>query len=352
MSMSAGCFAAAAEDLVNQPSQAGGSTEEATTTDASASDDTPSTADVVMKGFIPDLQRQQMVQDAVSAAKKAEEKAAAKSKLATPKPVTAAKSTTSESARSTSMTTALKPLKTTAATAEEAKEAADRANGILPSKPANGSGKTVVKIESGKTSIPPTGSGKSIVPPAIALDNKPENPKKSPARADTATASTSEKKTVVEDVPVAPGKTLGIKKTVTEDQASATDSDNGEVVTGSAAGVKGYLSVSGRVVSTQMGKNGRLKVLVNSPTYGLVEANVEPHIGMRVPLAGASITVHGKKIGGGEKSIVMRADEITGSSGAVPVYERRVVRRVPGPMVGGPFPGPMYMRPGPPPPYF
>jgi hypothetical protein len=186
------------------------------------------------------------------------------------------------------------------------------------------------------------------------LDQKPTVSKKTPAKAaETVTRVEEEKKTIVEEVPVAPGKSLGVKKVVPagEDSAEASPS-------ASPASAPDELTVSGRVVSARPSSTGKLKLMVDTTKYGSVQVVVEPRIGMRVPTTGASVTVHGKKLSGDEASLVVRADSIdrAGSSSSKVVYRHGYVGRVAPVLPIGPpgrlGPPPMVFGPPGPPPYF
>jgi hypothetical protein len=95
-----------------------------------SSEDAGTTSDVVMKGFIPDLQRAQMVQDALEAAKKSVQKKAAAAEAAK----TQAALRTDKSQVKAEVVPAEKKQESADEKARKAKEAADRANGIVPGK--------------------------------------------------------------------------------------------------------------------------------------------------------------------------------------------------------------------------
>lgn len=316
-------------------------------TPATVSDDNAATSDLVVKGFIPDLQRAQMMQDAMDAAKKAEQKKAAAA-------AAAARTQAAVESKAPAKTTA-KQTETAADKERKAKEAADRANGLLPGKAATA---TASAAASAKKKPAPSKSDSeplnSAVPPTIALDNKP-SVKKAPARAGAEPIQTNApegQRTIVEQVPVAPGKSLGIKKVIPLDE-------NGEPAaeTQPSAGDSSELTVTGHVVSAQPSSGGRLKLLVDTEKHGTVEVVVEPRIGMRVPVAGAGVTVRGKKLSGDEDKLVLRAESIDRAGGSRPVvyshgYSSHVVPVLPIGPRGRLGPPPMVYGPPPPYPYF
>ncbi|MGI8908056.1 MAG: hypothetical protein ACR2IE_16385 [Candidatus Sumerlaeaceae bacterium] len=286
-----------------------------------AVDDSASTSDVVVKGFIPDLQRAQMVEDAVTAAKKAEQKKAAAAAVAK----TQAERKTADTSKKT---------ETAAEKERKAREAADRANGILPGKPA-------AQAKAKKTLAATKSDASDAAIPAEPLDNKPEQP-------------VEKSKVIVEEVPTASGKSVGVKKMVPLDEES--DSPGAKSSAGASASTGDTLTVNGRVTSVVHGSGGKLRLMLDSSSQGLVEVLVEPRPGMRVPTTGASVTVRGKKVGGNDRTTVVRAERIDRPGATSNVlyrhgYVKRIIPQVPlGP--GGPL-GPPFMGPmPPPPPYF
>jgi hypothetical protein len=301
---------------------------------STATDDAAATSDLVLKGFIPDLQRAQMMQDAVDAAKKAEQKKAAANAASKPQASSEVKASVKTSAKQT---------ETAAEKERKAKEAADRANGITAGKTATASASAK---KSPATAKPGAETLESAVPPAVALDNKP-SVKKAPAHAASEPIQTNAPETIVEEVPSATGQPLGVKKPLSADEqaAAATEGSGSE------------LTFTGRVVSAQSSTGGKLKILVESSKYGTVEVVVQPRIGMRVPVSGASVTVRGQKLSGDEDKVVVRAESIDrGDSASRVVYKHGYIGRVapvlPMAMPLRMGPPPMVYGPPPPGPYF
>ena len=313
---------------------------------ANPMEDSSTTADVVVKGFIPDLQRAQMVEDAVSGAKKVEQKKeAAAEAAANAKAAAAAKAAKQATvvAEKKSDATNEKKTETVAEKERKAKEAADRANGIIPGK-ATAAAATKTKT----TATAKSDTTKSNGSAPINLDTKS-------SVGTQAEATPAAQKTIVEEVPLAAGKSVTIKKT------APIQTNSPEVATAnpeSAASAPNELTITGRVVSARPGSNGKLKLMVNSAKNGQVEVVVEPRVGMRVPVAGASVSVHGTKLSSDADTLVMRADSIDRADGVSTSrvvyqhgYARHIVPQLP---VGPPgrFGPPMVYGPPPPPPYF
>jgi len=378
--------------------------EEGAAADVAPADDM-TTADVVLKGHIPDWQTSRLVHEGFEAAEKAriqkEQKAADKKTVA---PST--KSTTEKKSAVVDKATKLanEPAKlgdnSVAADAlrkaAEAKAAADRANGITagrakpantatslasippkaaaPAKPAATAAPKAAAVAKAQPTAAPSVAKSQATP--VPLDNvtesnttaKAETKAKEPAVAEK--PAEPEKKSVVANVQVAPGKSMSVKTTRPVD-------DEDEFVEPGAAATRqngDQFTVEGSVISARPGSDGKMRLSIKSASEGTVQVVVNPRVGTRVPLPGARVTVSGKKIGGTAGSLVVQADTIRRSDGSVmassasasssryfgatrvPSRVRVVEPFAPGPiLVEPPFmgrpmvgPGPMMMAPPPP----
>lgn len=348
----------------------------------------PTTTPAILKGFIPDLERNRLMQEAVDeerAAREKKEKAAAATRAKAKASVSV-----STSGTKTVVTKKNEPAPKTTAKVddkalEEAQEAADRANGIVRSS----------KTAEAKPGILPSldGSKKSGTTAKLDTDKLPEplddkkplekTASKKPAVADSEKTETAER-TGVKTVPASDGRGVSVKTTEPakdrEISTSAIDQDLPEIAQSEKP--KGYFEARGTVLSMKVGDKGKLRVLVNSQV-GLVEGVIDPTVGARVPMPGSSVTLRGKKVGGNNRTTVMRVDSITrgitsASSSSRSTQENRTSKRyesdsqdsraptrqgfipggpVPFPPVAGPImmgPPPMMGPPilGPPPPPF
>jgi hypothetical protein len=85
----------------------------------------------------------------------------------------------------------------------------------------------------------------------------------------------------------------------------------------------GYMNVEGDVVAVLHERSGNLRLSVRTDD-GVVQAVIEPRIGMRVPIQGSRVRVYGREIDGGDSHQVIRVSEIerVGASISSRSYER------------------------------